>query len=242
MRFIAFVCCIINMICAKGSVYDTHFKDMRLPKTSYTSTLYKDKETESAIYYKGTITLSGVLEWHMYEDEVDFYWRLVFFPDMPNAIPRCCEDDNRAIFLNDTFKRDSALQQNSFLQMYNIVSNQLSQADEYILGGIAVHTTLTLSDFYINKHLETEAETPYYASIETDSIKTSSRITKWYIDKAALPSEYLRFFNSTDPYINLRQSPNGKILTQIYKEDMPNDCADIDSKGLLLDLGADSNN
>ena len=50
-------------------------------QTPFTSTLQKDKETESRIDYKGNITLSGVLEWKMYFDEVDMYHCLVFLPD-----------------------------------------------------------------------------------------------------------------------------------------------------------------
>lgn len=35
----------------------------------------------------------------MYEEEVDFYWRLVFFPDTPNALPKLFTNDNQAILL-----------------------------------------------------------------------------------------------------------------------------------------------
>lgn len=237
-----FMCFVINVMCAVGNVYDVHFKEMLSHQTPYTSTLHKDKETQSAIHYKGTITLSGVLEWQMYEYEVDFYWRLVFFPDTPNALPRLFADDNRAIFLNDTLKRDPAFQNNSFLQIYNLLPNQLNQADEYILGGIAMRATLTLKDYYIDKDLDTEADTYYYATIETDSAKISNNIKKWYINKNALPSEYLLFFASKDSYINLRQSPNGKILTQIQKTDMARSYRFQDDKGVLLNLGKDSTN
>ena len=232
---------LINAVYAGGSVYDVHFQDMLSHQTSHTNSLYKDKETESAIHYKGTITLSGVLEWQMYEYEVDFYWRLVFFPDTPNALPRLFTNDNQAIFLNDTLKKD-VFPKNSFLQIYNVLPDQLSQADEYILGGIAMRATLTLKDYYINKHLDTEADTHYYATIETDSAKISNNVKKWYINKSALASEYLLFFASKDSYINLRQSPNGKILTQIQKTDILDPCEYKENKGLILNLGQDSSN
>lgn len=69
---------IISILCiAYSIVYAVHFQDMLSNQTTYTSTLHKDYETDSVIHYKGAIHLSGVLEWQMYEDEVDFYWRLV---------------------------------------------------------------------------------------------------------------------------------------------------------------------
>ncbi|STQ84419.1 MULTISPECIES: hypothetical protein [Helicobacter] len=249
MRLTIFMFFIINVMYADGSV--PHFQDMLSNQTSYTSTLHKDKETESKIYYKGTITLSGVLEWQMYPDEVDFYWRLVFFPDMPNVLPRLLGNDNQpmffAIFLNDTLKKDIGFQKNSFLQIYNVLQDKLSQADEYILGGIAIRATLTLKNYYIEKHLETESDTYYYASIETDSMKISKNLRKWYVSKYALSDEYLLFPISKDPYINLRQSPNGKILKQIQKTDMPKPCECREGKcgedkGFILNLGKDPTN
>ena len=107
MRLMIFMCFAMSIMYAVGNVYDMHLKDMLSNQAPYTSTLHKDKETQSAIHYKGTITLSGVLEWQMYEEEVDFYWRLVFFPDTPNALPRLFTNDNQAIFLNDTLKKDA---------------------------------------------------------------------------------------------------------------------------------------
>ena len=243
MRLTLFVFFIVNVIYA--NVHNAHFQDM-LSQTPYTSTLHKDKETESRIYYKGTITLSGVLEWQMYQDEVDFYWRLVFFPDMPNATPRLFDNENEpmlfAIFLNDALKRDARFQKNSFLQISNVLQDRLSQADEYILGGVAVRATLTLKDYYIEKHLEGESDTYYYASVEADSIKILENPKRWYIDKRELSSEYLLFPISKDAYINLRQSPNGEITKQIQKTDMPKPCEYEDDKGLILELGRDSSN
>ena len=45
-----------------------------------------------------------------------------------------------------------------------------------------------------------------------------------------------------DSYINLRESPNGKILTQIQKMDMLESCQFQDNKGFILNLGQDSTN
>lgn len=232
---------LINIIYADGSVYYTHFQEMLSNQTSHTSTLHKDKETEDRIYYQGTIALSGVLEWQMYQDEVDFYWRLVFFPDAPSVLPRLFANDNQAIFLNDTLKKNAESQKSSFLQIYNILQNKLSQADEYILGGIAMRATLTLKDYYINKYLENEADTRYYATIYKN-LTILSDIRKWYINKKSLPGEYILSYASKDPFINLRESPNGKILTQIQKTDMLESCQFQDDKGLLLHLGEDSTN
>lgn len=241
MHLVIFMFFAVNVIYA--NVHSAHFQGMLSSQTPYTSTLRKDKETESRIYYKGTITLSGVLEWQMYQDEEDFYWRLVFFPDMPNAIPRLFDNNNEpmlfAIFLNDTLKRDARFQKNSFLQVSNVLQNDLNQTDGYILGGVAVRVTLTLKDYYIEKHLEGESDTYYYAGIKADSIKILENPKRWYIDKRELSSEYLLFPNSKDAYINLRQSPNGEILRQIQKTDMPKPCEYEENKGLILELGRD---
>lgn len=247
MRLIIFVFCIAySIVYASGSVHFAHFQDMLSSQTSYNSTLQKDKETTDKIYYKGTITLSGVLEWQMYREEVDFYWRLVFFPDVPSALPRLFEYDTQAIFINDALKRDMEFQKNSFLQIYNVLPNQLNQADEYILGGIAIRATLTLENYYIEKHLDSEADTRYYAIAKIDSIQTSDNVKKWYINKDILPSEYLLFPITKDSYINLRESPNGKILQAIQKDTIVNDCNmrgnELQNQGILLFLGKDPTN
>ena len=247
MRLIIFVFCIAyGIVYASGSVYFTHFQDMLSNQTSHNNTLQKDKETIDKIYYKGTITLSGVIEWQMYQEEADFYWRLVFFPDVSNALPRLFEDDTQAIFLNDTLKRDMEFQKNSFLQIYNVLQDTLNQTDEYILGGIAIRATLTLKNYYIEKSLDNEADTKYYATAKIDSIQTSDNVKKWYINKDILPSEYLLFPITKDSYINLRESPNGKILQAIQKDTIVNDCNmrgnELQNQGILLFLGKDPTN
>lgn len=93
----------------------------------------------------------------------------------------------------------------------------LSPTDEYILGGIAVCATFTLKDYYIKKDVDSEADSIYYATIEADSIQISHNVRKWYMDKNYLPSYHLLCFASKDSYINLRESPNGKILTEIQR-------------------------
>ena len=247
MRLIIFVFCIAySIVYASGSVHFTHFQDMLSNQTSHNNTLQKDKETIDKIYYKGTITLSGVIEWQMYQEEADFYWRLVFFPDVSNALPRLFEDDTQAIFLNDTLKRDMEFQKNSFLQIYNVLQDTLNQTDEYILGGIAIRATLTLKNYYIEKSLDNEADTKYYATAKIDSIQTSDNVKKWYINKDILPSEYLLFPITKDSYINLRESPNGKILQAIQKDTIVNDCNmrgnELQNQGILLFLGKDPTN
>lgn len=247
MRLIIFAFCIAyGIVYASGSVYFTHFQDMLSNQTSHNNTLQKDKETIDKIYYKGTITLSGVIEWQMYQEEADFYWRLVFFPDVSNALPRLFENDTQAIFLNDTLKRDMEFQKNSFLQIYNVLQDVLNQTDEYILGGIAVRATLSLKNYYIEKSLDSEADTKYYATAKIDSIQTSDNVKKWYINKDILPSEYLLFPITKDSYINLRESPNGKILQVLQKDTMLNGCSlptnEFRGKAILLSLGKDSTN
>ncbi|TLD84242.1 hypothetical protein [Helicobacter sp. MIT 05-5294] len=239
MRLVIFIFFVVSIVYADA--YQTHFQDMLSSRTYYNSTLYKDKETEEKIYYRGKVTLSGILEWQMYQDEVDFYWRLVFFPDIPNDLPRLFTDDNRSIFLNDTLKKDVSFQKNSFLQIYNILPNQLNPIDEYILGGIAIRVTLTLENYYINKNLDSEADTPYCATIAQD-VKILSDIRKWYIDKKSLPSEFLLFYASKDPFINLRESPNGQILIHIQRADIQETCQYTENKAFILDLGRDSKN
>ncbi|WP_258864264.1 MULTISPECIES: hypothetical protein [unclassified Helicobacter] len=130
----------------------------------------------------------------------------------------------------------------AFCKFLSILQDELNQTDEYILGGIAVRATLTLKDYYIEKHLEGESDTYYYASIKADSIKILEKPKRWHIDKRELSSEYLLFPSSKDAYINLRQSPNGEIAKQIQKTDMPKPCEYEENKGLILELGRDSGN
>lgn len=56
---------------------------------------------------------------------------------------------------------------------------------------------------------------------------------------AIVGSEIYLSYASKDAYINLKQTPNGKILTQIKKTDMPKSYEYKEDKGLILEIEQD---
>ncbi|MBR7117876.1 MAG: hypothetical protein IKC84_00690, partial [Helicobacteraceae bacterium] len=215
-----------------------------LKHTKDTQTLLKDKEIlqwRTHDRFEGSLEISGVLqyairsdwsglsrEWILFFDEI--YYKSKLIPKnkpYPNAKEENMPD---SAYIN-------IIKPNN-LELKKLFS--IAQSQPLIFIGIRVSGTLKELNITID-----DGEWGFFGNVE--NISTLGDAVFKYPNKRELTesmglSDMLLLSSTTDPYINLRQSPNGKILTQIYKEDMPNDCADIDSKGLLLDLGADSNN
>ena len=248
MRFIILCCLILHCLYANnlGKKSNPKFDDMLKNDMSYFGALQKSHTKDNKIIYKGKITLNGVLEWHEYQNEVDMYWRLIFFPDNPKSLPKLSSyDDKSGVVLVDTLHKDAEFQKSSFEQLKNILGNKVDKNDEYIFGGIAVRVNITLQNYFIETNLDSDSDSHYFASIKSNSVKTLGDIRKWYISRIELPSEYILSYASKDSYTNLRESPNGRVLNQILKDNIHtrcvNDFNDL-TKGFIIFLGKDSTN
>ncbi|MGX3044336.1 hypothetical protein [Helicobacter sp. T3_23-1056] len=243
MKIALFVLLICFSVVSAGKINNPKFDDMLKGDMSYFGALQKSHTENTKIIYKGEITLNGVLEWHKYQDEVDMYWRLIFFPDNPKALPRLSSYDNQfGIVIMDTLQKNIEFQKSSFLQLKNILKNKVDKNDEYIFGGIAVRVNITLQNYFIETNLDSDSDSRYFANIKSNSVKTLGDIRKWYISTIELPSEYMLSYASKDSYINLRESPKGRVLNQILKDSIHTRCAndfnDL-TKGFIIFLGKD---
>ena len=243
MRLIIFAFCIAyGIVYASGSVYFTHFQDMLSNQTSHNNTLQKDKETIDKIYYKGTITLSGVIEWQMYQEEANLFQSLTFYPDIqtPNPLPYFDFEQYQGIQLIADMK------DNDFMKAKQIFGDNININDKYILGGIAMRAMITLQDYYAVSGSDISFDNGAYAKIKPHSLKPLSNTKRWFVSKGMIYSYFseglLLSYASKDSYINLRESPNNKILTKIQKTDMLESCQFQDNKGFLLMLGKDPTN
>ena len=243
MKKLIILCLLCFSVVSAGKINNPKFDDMLKGDMSYFGALQKSHTENTKIIYKGEITLNGVLEWHKYQNEVDMYWRLIFFPDNPKALPRLSSYDNQfGIVIVDTLQKNIEFQKSSFLQLKNILKNKVDKNDEYIFGGIAVRVNITLQDYFIETNLDSDSDSRYFANIKSNSVKTLGDIRKWYISTIEIPSEYMLSYASKDSYINLRESPNGRVLNQILKYSIHSRCAndfnDL-TKGFIIFLGKD---
>lgn len=86
-----------------------------------------------------------------------------------------------------------------------------------------------------NPHFNYSAH--YFADAKLISIELlGDVVVKYFPRPKAEDYGFILKYNSKDEYINLRQSPNGKILTRIYKKDMPSNQAQALNleKGLII--------
>ena len=246
MKIALFILLICFSVVSAGKLNNPKFDDMLKSDMSYFGALQKSHTENTKIMYKGEITLNGVLEWHEYQDEVDMYWRLIFFPDNPKALPRLSSYGNQyGVVLVDTLQKNTEFQKSSFVQLKNILGNKVDKNDEYIFGGIAVRVNITLQDYFIETNVDSDSDSRYFANMKSHSVKTLGDIRKWYISRIELPSEYMLSYASKDSYINLRESPNGRVLNQILKDSIHSRCAndfnDV-TKGFIIFLGKDFTN
>ncbi|WP_300856756.1 hypothetical protein [uncultured Helicobacter sp.] len=81
-----------------------------------------------------------------------------------------------------------------------------------------MRATLTLKDYYINKHLDTEADTHYYATIETDSAKISNNVKKNGILTKTLFLANICFFLLPNILISIYANPLMEKYSQRFKK------------------------
>lgn len=186
---------------------------------SYDSLTFSGTNGVEEVSFAGEVELTGVLE-KGYEGEMEgSQMSLRFYPDTNLKLPFLYHSfisidelkkidftkhrENRAVLIHNA--RDLALQGELGL-------------DKKIFGVVAARAKVRLKDYRF--YGEGDAGHEIYANIERVEILSGISISPLaYEDLGSLRLKY----KSTDSYINLRQSPNGTIITQIKRERVAKD-------------------
>lgn len=185
---------------------------------SYDSlTLISGTDDVEEVSFGGEVELTGVLEKGYEGEEEDSQISLRFYPDKNLALPFLYHSlmgvdelkkidftkhrENRSVLILNA--RDLALQGELGL-------------DKKIFGVVAARAKVRLKHYRF--YGEGEAGHEIYANIERVEILGDVSISP-YEDLGSLRLKY----KSADSYINLRQSPNGTIITQIKRERVAKD-------------------
>lgn len=186
---------------------------------SYDSlTLISGTDDVEEVSFGGEVELTGVLE-KGYEGEMEgSQISLRFYPDKNLALP----------FLYDSLMGVDELKKIDFTKHRENRAVLIRNAreltlpgelgmDKKIFGIVAARAKVRLKDyrFYYG---EVDAGHEIYANIECVEILSDVSISP-YEDLGSLRLKY----KSADSYINLRQSPNGTIITQIKRGDVAKD-------------------
>ncbi len=225
---------------------------LRHQNTAYHSALTqkniddRDKRGIVRINYNGEITLSGVIQMYLHqENEGNLFQSLTFYPDIQASSPLPYYGDEDYEYYTG-IRLIADMKDDDFIEAKQIFGDNISINDKDILGGIAIRAMITLQDYYAVNEGDTSFDNGVYAKIKPQSLKLLSNSKRWFLSKGMAYSYFqeqlLLFPISKDSYINLRQSPNGKILTQIQKTDILEPCEYKENKGLILNLGQDSTN
>ena len=253
ISYSAVKCILILLLCSYVYANDeiVVIDSLRHQNTIYHSTLTqknidKDKSGMVKISYNGEITLSGVIQMYLHQEEANLFQSLTFYPDIqtPNPLPYFDFEQYQGIQLIADMK------DNDFMKAKQIFGDNININDKYILGGIAMRAMITLQDYYAVSGSDISFDNGAYAKIKPHSLKPLSNTKRWFVSKGMIYSYFseglLLSYASKDSYINLRQSPNGKILQAIQKDEMLNDCNmrsnELQNQGVLLSLGKDPTN
>ena len=183
------------------------------------------------------------------ENEGILFQSLTFYPDIQASSPLPYYGYEDYEYYTD-IHLIADMKGDDFIEAKQIFGDNIRINDKDILGGIAIRAMITLQDYYVVNGSDTSFDNGVYAKIKPHSLKLLSNSKRWFLSKEMVYSyfqDFLLFPISKDPYINLRQSPNGKILKQIQKTDMPKPCECREGKcgedkGFILNLGKDPTN
>lgn len=181
---------------------------------SYDSLTFSGTNDVEEVSFAGEVELTGVLE-KGYEDEMDgSQMSLRFYPDTNLKLP----------FLYHSFISIDELKKIDFTKHRENRAVLIHNARELTLPGelgmdkkifaiVAARAKVRLKDYRF--YGEGDAGHEIYANIERVEILSGISISPLaYEDLGSLRLKY----KSADSYINLRQSPNGTIITQIKRE------------------------
>lgn len=186
---------------------------------SYDSLTFSGTNGVEEVSFGGEVELTGVLE-KGYEGEMEgSQISLRFYPDKNLALP----------FLYNSFISVEELKKTDFTKHRENRAVLIRNAreltlpgelglDKKIFGVVAARAKVRLKDYRF--YGEGDAGHEIYANIECVEILGDVFISSLaYEDLGSLRLKY----KSADSYINLRQSPNGTIITQIKRERVAKD-------------------
>ena len=191
----------------------------------------KRSEDQSSVYFSGSGKISGVLVYHYYLDDVAMpaKWRFIFYPDKQERID-----------VSDGYSFDTIVLLNDVSNKYlaSILSDSMDipdsefNGDKYIIGGFAVHVELTINNLQIINELG------YAAQFNSSYIKPTGDVKKWYLDASKTGNTLC--LTTEDDYSNLRETPGGKILFKVYKNNLNNDSSMDSEKAYLIEMPSKS--
>ena len=100
------------------------------------------------------------------------------------------------------------------------------------LSGFAVHVELTINNLQIVNELG------YAAQFNSSYIKPTGDVKKWYLDASKTGNTLC--LTTEDDYSNLRETPGGKILFKVYKNNLNNDSSMDSEKAYLIEMPSKS--
>lgn len=203
----------------------------------------KRSEDQSSVYFSGSGKITGVLVYHYYLDDVEMpaKWRFIFYPDKQERIDISDEYSfDTIVLLNDVSNKylASILSDSMDIpdgEFKKIFGEKFHNGDKYIIGGFAVHVELTINNLQIINELG------YVAQFNSSYIKPTGDVKKWYLDASKTGNTLC--LTTEDDYSNLRETPGGKILFKVYKNNLNNDSSMDSGKAYLIKMpstGSDS--
>ena len=200
----------------------------------------KRSEDQSSVYFSGSGKISGVLVYHYYLDDVAMpaKWRFIFYPDKQERID--VSDGysfDTIVLLNDVSNKYLAsilsdsmdIPDSEFKKIFGV---KFHNGDKYIIGGFAVHVELTINNLQIVNELG------YAAQFNSSYIKPTGDVKKWYLDASKTGNTLC--LTTEDDYSNLRETPGGKILFKVYKNNLNNDSSMDSEKAYLIEMPSKS--
>ena len=219
-----------------------------LQHTKDTQALLQSKETPQGHThnrFEGSLEVSGILQYAIGADWSGLHKEWILFFDeayyKTGLIPKNKPYPN----MNETLAPESAYmlitpKDQALQQLLNI-------AESRPLALIGARVKGTLKKLNITTGDGDEWE--FFGNVEHISL-LGDAVLKYpnkreLIESMGL-SDNILLYASKDSYINLRESPSGKILQAIQKDTMLNDCNlrgnELQNKAILLSLGKDSKN
>lgn len=200
----------------------------------------KRSEDQSSVYFSGSGKITGVLVYHYYLDDVAMpgKWRFIFYPDKQERIDISDEYSfDTIVLLNDVSNKYLAsilsdsmdIPDSEFKKIFGV---KFHNGDKYIIGGFAVHVELTINNLQIVNELG------YAAQFNSSYIKPTGDVKKWYLDASKTGNTLC--LTTDDDYSNLRETPGGKILFKVYKNNLNNDSSMDSGKDYLIEMPSKS--
>ncbi|ETD27790.1 hypothetical protein [Helicobacter canis] len=186
---------------------------------SYDSLTFSGTDDVEEVSFGGEVELTGVLEKGYEGEEEGSQMSLRFYPDTNLKLPFLY---NSSMGVDELKKIDfTKHRENRAVLIRNAreltLPGELGM-DKKIFGVVAARAKVRLKDYRF--YGEGDAGHEIYANIERVEILSGISISPLaYEDLGSLRLKY----KSTDSYINLRQSPNGTIITQIKRERVAKD-------------------